>query len=370
MSEFSAITVPQWGLAMEEGKLVAWLKEVGDAVALGDDLCDIETTKITNTVEAQAAGRLVAKVAAEGETLPVGALIAVLAGGAVDEAALAAFIEARKVEARPTDGGAGGGEGATAFVETRLGRVAYRDVGKGDGKPLLFVHGFGGDKDNWLFNAGAAAGARRVIAVDLPGHGESTRAVETADLTSLAGCLIDVLDGMGCEAAHVVGHSMGGAVALKLAALAPGRVASLALAAPAGFGPVTMAYIDGFIAAERRKDMKPVLEMLFAATDLVTTDMINDVLKSKRADGAVDGLKALAARVFPAGRLAEDVRTVAEALAVPVLIVWGDRDRVLPLPADGIGPLAVTIVADAGHMPHMEKAAEFNAALEKHLAAA
>ena len=98
---------------------------------------------------------------------------------------------------------------------------------------------------------------------------------------------------------------MGGAVALSLALDAPDRVASATLIAPAGLGAeINSGYIDGFIGAQKRKDLKPHLEALFADPELVTRDLVEDVLKFKRLDGVEAALKTIAGAFFPGGRQA------------------------------------------------------------------
>ena len=85
------IGMPKWGLAMTEGKVNAWLVAEGAEIATGDEILEIETSKITNVFESPVAGLLRRKVAGEGETLPVGALLGVVADADVTEAALDAF---------------------------------------------------------------------------------------------------------------------------------------------------------------------------------------------------------------------------------------------------------------------------------------
>ncbi len=94
-----ALTMPKFGLTMKEGKVVRWAVAEGDTLARGDEVVDIETDKITNALEAPLAGVLRRQVAPEGTTLPVGALIGVMAPAAVADAQIEAFISAFKPEA-------------------------------------------------------------------------------------------------------------------------------------------------------------------------------------------------------------------------------------------------------------------------------
>ena len=81
MSEILPIVMPKWGLAMEEGTLTAWLVEGGSEIEKGQEIAEIETTKIANVFESPVSGTLRRLVAKQGDVLPVGALLAVLAAG-------------------------------------------------------------------------------------------------------------------------------------------------------------------------------------------------------------------------------------------------------------------------------------------------
>ena len=204
-----------------------------------------------------------------------------------------------------------------------------------------------------------------MIAIDLPGHGQSDVGLPGAGgLADLAGFVLHALDRLGVERAHLVGHSMGGAIAARMALESPQRVASLVLVAPAGLGAeINAAYIEGFVAAATRRELKPVVEQLFADPTLVSRQLLDDLLRYKRLDGVSALLTQLGTTLFAGGRQAET--PVARLAAVPLTIVWGHEDRVIPAAQAAAAPpgAKVLVVHGAGHMVMMEKAGEVNAAI-------
>lgn len=376
-SDVAAVTMPKWGLSMRSGKITEWLVAPGDTVAPGGDLADIETEKITGTLEADSGGvvrRVIAKV---GEDVPVGAAIALIAPAGVPDSVLDALaLEARAVidAGVPADS-----EGGPAVETVSVGgrKVAY--AGAGDsGDVVLMVHGYGGDRNSWLFLQSPLADRYRVYALDLPGHGTSAKDVGDGSVDLLADAVLGVLDAAGAaEPAHLVGHSLGGAVVLAAAARAPGRVASVTLFAPAGFGrSINAGYIRGFAAASTRRELKPVVAQLFADEQLVTRQVVDDLLAYKRLDGVSEALGLLAQTLLDGDEQRIDSFASLRAVggAVPVTVVWGSADRVIPpsqASAAAAAPGAVVRVIDgAGHMPHMERPAEAQAAVEGTIARA
>jgi len=356
--------MPKWGLSMREGKVTDWLVDEGEEVAEGEELFEVETEKIDGAVESPAAGVLRRRVAQVGAVVPVGGLVGVLADPWVPDADVDAFVAAFQASFVPEEA-EGEAEAPTRTVEVGGRRLRYleRAPEAAAGDPVVLLHGFGGDLNNWLFNTDRLAERRRVYALDLPGHGESSKDVGAGDLAAFAEALGGFLDAVGAARAHLVGHSMGGAVALAYALAHPDRVASLTLVAPAGLGEdINRDYIDGFVAAERRRELKGVLELLFADQGLVNRKLVDDVLRYKRLDGVEAALRQVAGAMYPSGRQTVVLTGELDRLQAPALVVWGGQDRILPTAhAEALaGRARVEVLAGAGHSPHMEAANEVN----------
>jgi pyruvate dehydrogenase E2 component (dihydrolipoamide acetyltransferase) len=367
------IVMPKWGLAMQEGMVAKWLVEEGAELSGGDEILDIETSKIANVYESPVAGPLRRRLVGEGETAPVGALLGVVADSSVSDAELDAFVASFQEEFAAHAAEAGAAVPEPETIEAGGRRFRYLALGEGEGPPIVFIHGFGGDLNNWQFNQEALAEGHTTYAVDLPGHGGSSKDLGSGHVHvgALAGAVIDFLDAKNVGKAHLVGHSLGGAVALDLALNHSDRVASATLVCSAGLGPeINLAYIDGFMQAKRRKQLEPVLAMLVADPDMVSREMIEDVLRFKRLDGVEAALNRIIDDNFAGGRQALELTSRLGGLTVPVQVIWGRRDQIIPAShAEGLpASIPVQVFDDAGHMVHMEKATEVNDLLKRFVA--
>jgi pimeloyl-ACP methyl ester carboxylesterase len=223
--------------------------------------------------------------------------------------------------------------------------------------PVVFLHGFGGSADVWAEIAPRIAERDPTLCYDLPGHHRSLGADGIGGAGRMAKAVGADLAARGVERFHLVGHSMGGAVATLLALRDPARVASMTLLAPGGFGPeINHRLLERYAEATDGHEMRLALEHMFGWNTSVPDAYLEALIALRRAPGAVDALKAIlptmttgegAARaqgMIPRDQLA--------GLAMPVKVLWGTQDRVLPTrQAHKLPPLfAAHVFEDTGHM--------------------
>ncbi|WP_432564443.1 alpha/beta fold hydrolase [Kineococcus sp. SYSU DK003] len=260
-------------------------------------------------------------------------------------------------------------------------RVRY--CARGSGDPVLLLHGIGCSLEDFDEQVELLADRYRCWAVDLAGFGGSDPMPVPASVPRLgafvaAFCAQAGLDGP----VHVVGNSLGGAVALQFAVDHPARVRSLALADPAGFGRevtaalrvITVPFLARWLLTPSQESARRTLRSVFHDRDLVTADRVarQDALNRRPHGTRVmhETARALGTVLGVRSRWRRDLLRGAACNPVPTLVVWGEQDEVLPVThlraARRALPHARTHVFPAtGHMPQIERAQEFAALLEE-----
>ena len=208
-----------------------------------------------------------------------------------------------------------------------------------------------------MFNQGALSRDRPAYAIDLFGHGQSDKNVDDGSIAVLARQIVDFIEAQSLQDVHLVGHSLGAAVGIAAAALVPEHVKSITSICGAGLGAsFDHRFVEAFVAAQKRKEIKTVLERLFADPGLVSREMLENVIGYRRLDGVQDALSALAGIALGERSLA-DISDIHARLPMPRLAIFAEQDSIVPPPA------RAEIVAGAGHMPHLERSDPVNGRL-------
>jgi pimeloyl-ACP methyl ester carboxylesterase len=278
-----------------------------------------------------------------------------------------------------TSGSRDAGRLRFAMVETKRGRLSTLEAGDGD--PVIAIHGLGATKASLLPTVAGLADRFRVIAVDLPGFGDSDKPLGAPyDARFFARAVIALLDTLDLERAHLVGNSLGGRVALEVALHAPERVDRLGLLAP------SMAWRKERQWAKLLRLVRPELGAIHPAPRPAIEAIVDRVIPGGSDGWAAAGVDeflrsyttrrgraafyAAARQIYLEEPEGEDgfwprLRTLER----PALFVWGRKDTIVPLAfsrhvSDAL-PTAEHLELDCGHVPQLERPRETHAALAR-----
>lgn len=401
------------GEYMDAVVIIEWTKEVGSQVKAGEHIVTVETAKAATEVESPADGYLVAINYPVGEEAPVGKVLGLVADS-LDETAASAIPPSEPVVTAASAPGL-----AVAFTETGTTRIKVsplarrraRDLGvdlstiQGSGPngrikrvdvevaaqrlqaetatvpapqlapavevadalaapmrtvgtalPVVLIHGFGADRSGWHQLAGLLDRSRPLVMPELPGHGQAP-ARPIKNIEDLAFAVADDLRAQGIEAAHLVGHSLGGAVAITLADLGLVSARSLCLIAPGGLGPeVNTGFIRGLARATRAEEAQPWLDAMVADPAALPTGFAGAVMRARTAQGNGPALVAVADVLFGESTQLMRLGHRLERLQMPAKVIWGQNDRIVPVSHGNDLPahFALHKLKGVGHVPQME----------------
>lgn len=252
-----------------------------------------------------------------------------------------------------------------ARLRTSLGMIGIDEYGDGDAIPLVFLHGVGSDKSAWAQQVAHFGATRRTIALDYPGYGGSDPLAPGDGLIHdrFAAAILTALDALALNRVHLCGLSLGGVVAIALASLAPQRIATLILADTFAVHPDGAAILARSLAASR--DMRAMAEARVPALlapdfdPVLAADLVEVMARIEPA-----AFRLGAEAVWPADQRARAARIVA-----PTLILCGREDRVTPPALSAelaalIPGARIAFIDGAGHLPNLERAADFDTALD------
>lgn len=253
------------------------------------------------------------------------------------------------------------------FVEV-AGRVIRHVIAQGTHDPLVLVHGFGGHLGAWVFNLPVlAAGGRTVAALDLPGHGRSSRELASGALEELSATLLAYLDVLEFARVDLVGHSMGAAVCLDAALRAPERVRSLTLLSPAGLGSAPdVGWARRLATSLDPEELGHLLRESVGDPGLITPEIVEDVLRYKRIEGTIEAQVRILDGVFRDGDVDSGLRRATDS--IPTLVIWGDRDIVIPaVDAKALqrAGLEYHLLPACGHQLMIEAAPDVNRLIDR-----
>lgn len=430
------VILPKVDMDMTHGTISAWHIAEGQRVQKGVPLFDIETDKAAMEVEAPETGLLQHVTARPGERIAVGAVVAYIYPEGValgpapaivpgqnrtpetegvaaaspasvpapqGETAIVADIGLRATPAARAAARGAGIEIGNVIGTGPKGRIQRGDVEQhsrmhsheslaaplswtperrplsvthrhGEGAPLVLIHGFASDSQSWAPLEKALQCGNPIIRIDLPGHGRSPRR-KIGSFADLARMMVEAFDEATSSIGqvHIVGHSLGGALAIAIADTRVKRVASLSLLAPAGLGPeIDADALNGIVRATKTESLAPWLRRLTATPEGVSDDYARAAMRL-RSDPQLRLCQAdMAGRLFPDGVQAFDLRPAVNRLTAPIALLWGRQDHILPyrhsLAIDG--DLGIHLLKHAGHVPQIECPERVAKIIGRHIVAA
>ncbi len=233
-------------------------------------------------------------------------------------------------------------------IQVNQQTVYYQAAGKEDAEPVILVHGLSASSRWWIRNIPVLAQHYRVYLLDLPGFGLMRRFRRHFVLDDLSSSIIAWMDTLGINQTHLIGHSMGGYVCLRIAACHPERIKRLVLVSPAGIPHIRT--VQGYLL--------PLLEAIRYCKPSFLPILFSDALRA----GPRTLLRATQ------DLLTKDIRDSLHDIVTPTLLVWGEYDALVPpvfgdILREEIEGARLLVLKKAGHVVMFDQAERFNEAV-------
>ena len=271
------------------------------------------------------------------------------------------------------------------YLELHGERVAYLD--EGHGEVLLLLHGMAGSSQTWRSVIRPLSRKFRVVAPDLPGHGSSTKPRSDYSLGAFAVLLRDLLDELGVTRATVVGHSLGGGVAMQFLYQHPDYAQRLILIGSGGLGP-DVGLTLRLLSAPGAELIMPIIapQRVLAAGERVWSWLRNVGISSPRGEemwrsysSLSDAptrqafLRTLRSVVDHRGQAVNALSRLNTKTDVPTMAIWGERDAIIPVKhayaaQEGRPDIRLEVLPGIGHFPQVERPAEVVELIEDFIA--
>jgi pimeloyl-ACP methyl ester carboxylesterase len=373
----------------------AWLRTLVERYDPGVFQEPTHGRRVALTVHGQGAWEVVLSGSLARPALPTGRPDAVIATdeltwtgiAAGTQTALDAYLSGRLSIRRNLHVGAGflaATSGATGPARMKFRYVATRNrvlsiVEAGTGPPVLAIHGLGATKGSFVPTLAALSDRYRVIALDLPGFGDSDKPIGAAyDPPFFARACDEVLDALELDRVHLIGNSLGGRIALEMALRRPDRVEKLVLLAP------SLAWRRARPWAPLVRLTRPELGLVHLAPRAIVDGIVRVLIPDANEGWVAAGVdEFLRSYLTPSGRAAfyaaarhiyldephgaDGFWTRLAALGPEALFIWGRRDRIVPIGferhvVDAL-PRARHLELDCGHVPQIERPADTHQAI-------
>jgi pimeloyl-ACP methyl ester carboxylesterase len=254
------------------------------------------------------------------------------------------------------------GQAGMSEKSVRVGAFTMPYLEGGKGEPVLLLHGFGADKDNWPRFARYLTKMYRVVAPDLPGFGESTKIMsEKYTIQIQVKRVHEFVQKIGMKKFHIAGNSMGGLISGIYAATYPDDVLSLGLFDPGGVADREQSHLSqalqkGFnpLVVEKPRDYQRLLDYVFAKQPFIPGPVKTYLGK------IAAGNQHLCKMVFTEENPGDQLERIMMKIRAKTLIIWGDEDRIFPVSSaevlgKGIKNSRVVILKGCGHLPMFEQ---------------